>query len=399
MRIIFHADVNSAFLSWEAVKRIKNGEEDIRLEAAAVCGDTEKRRGVILAKSQTAKSCGVKTGEPVAMALRKCPSLKLYKPDFKLYKENSKRFVEILKRFSPKVEQFSIDECFLDMTGIVTRDEAVLSAEAIKRTIFDELDFTVNIGVGDSKLLAKMASDFEKPNKVHTLFPDEIEAKLWPLPVRRLLFVGSKTEEKLNSINIFTIGDLARANFDILSQAIGKKASETLKDYANGIDSSEVKTQHEKPKSISHSTTLERDISSLEDCYPVLLSLSDLVGLRLRQSNGKAQVVFITARRSDFKDFSRQAHLLNNTDNTNAIYEQAKKLLKDVFNSAKPVRLLGVGVTRLCFDGTEQISLFEDTLSQKQRRAEEAVDGIRRRFGKDKIVRAGTLKKEEQKDK
>ena len=169
MRIIFHADVNSAFLSWEAVKRIKNGEEDIRLEASAICGDTEKRRGVILAKSQTAKSCGVKTGEPVNYALRKCPSLKLYKPNFKLYKENSKRFVEILRSFSPDVEQFSIDECFLDMTGIVTRDKAISCDKNIQKAIFDELEFTINIGIGDSKLLAKMASDFEKPNKVHTL--------------------------------------------------------------------------------------------------------------------------------------------------------------------------------------------------------------------------------------
>lgn len=398
MRIIFHADVNSAFLSWEAVKRIKNGEKDIRHEASAICGDMEKRRGVILAKSQIAKNCGVKTGEPVNYALRKCPSLKLYKPNFKLYKENSKRFVEILRSFSPDVEQFSIDECFLDMTGIVTRDKAISCAKNIQKAIFDELEFTINIGIGDSKLLAKMASDFEKPNKVHTLFIDEIEAKLWPLPIRKLIFVGSKTEEKLKSINIFTIGDLAQANPYIISRTIGKKSGETLQNYANGIDLSEVKVRDEKPKSISHSTTLENDISVLEDCFPIMLSLSDLVALRLREHKGRAQVVFITARRNDFKDFNRQIRLLSPTDNTSLIYEQAKKLLEDVFSSAKPVRLLGVGVTQLYFDGLEQLSLFPDKFDQKQRRAEETIDSIRKRFGIDTIVRAGTIKNKEPED-
>ncbi|MDO5022749.1 MAG: DNA polymerase IV [Eubacteriales bacterium] len=398
MRIIFHADVNSAFLSWEAVRRLKNGEEDIRLFPSAIGGDSEKRKGVILAKSHIAKKFGVQTGEPVAHALRKCPALKLYKPDFKLYSENSRLFMGILNRFSPKVEQFSIDECFLDMTGIATKENATKFAKSIQSAVFEELGFTINVGIGDNKVLAKTASDFEKPNKIHTLFIEEISEKLWPLPVRRLLFVGSKTEAKLKSINIFTVGDLAHVNSDIVCRLLGNKAGIGLKNYANGIDLSEVCAHEEKPKSISNSTTLEKDIAVLEDCFPVLLWLTDNVAMRLRQCKGRAQVVSVVARRNDFVDLNKQLSLLIPTDNTNIIYEHAKKLLKELFFSAKPVRLLGVGVSRLSFDGLEQTSLFEDPKGKKQRMAQETIDQIRRRFGNDTIVRAGTLKKEEQQE-
>lgn len=178
-RLIFHVDVNSAFLSWEAARRVADGEPDLRLIPSAIGGDRDKRTGVILAKSIPAKKFGVTTGEPVAMALRKCPQLVLAKPDFALYTRNSKAFIAICRRFAPVVEQVSIDECFLDMTGTsLLYPDPIAIAHTIKDTIFSELGFTVNVGIAPNKLLAKMASDFEKPNKVHSLLASEIPQKL-----------------------------------------------------------------------------------------------------------------------------------------------------------------------------------------------------------------------------
>ena len=171
-RLIFHVDVNSAYLSWTAVKLLSEGKKDIRLIPSAVGGDKEKRTGIILAKSIPAKKFGVTTGEPVAAALRKCPKLVLVQPDFGLYERNSKAFMEICRKYAPVVEKFSIDECFLDMTGTQTLyPNPVEIATVIKDQIYGQLGFTVNVGIGPNKLLAKIASDFEKPDKVHTLFP------------------------------------------------------------------------------------------------------------------------------------------------------------------------------------------------------------------------------------
>ena len=183
-KLIFHVDVNSAYLSWEASRRVANGESDIRLIPAVIGGDREKRTGVVLAKSIPAKKLGINTGEPIGMALRKCPELVIAKPDFRLYEENSKKFMDICREYTPVVEKASIDECYLDMSGThrIYPDPVAL-AHTIKDRIRNELGFTVNIGIGDCKLLAKMASDFEKPDKVHTLFVSEIESKMWPLPI------------------------------------------------------------------------------------------------------------------------------------------------------------------------------------------------------------------------
>ena len=193
-RLIFHIDVNSAYLSWEAARRVAAGEPDIRLVPSAIGGDREKRTGIILAKSIPAKQYHVRTGEPVSIALRKCPGLLLLRPDFRLYEKNSRAFMQICRRYAPVVEKFSIDECFLDMTGTGSiYPDPTAVAGAIKDAIREELGFTVNVGIGPNKILAKMASDFEKPDKVHTLFTADIEEKLWPLPVRELFSVGGAT--------------------------------------------------------------------------------------------------------------------------------------------------------------------------------------------------------------
>ena len=232
-RLVFHVDVNSAFLSWEAAKRVAEGGEDIRLIPSAIGGDREKRTGVILAKSIPAKQYQIKTGEPVAMALRKCPDLYLAKPDFRLYERSSKAFMDICREYAPVVEKYSIDECFLDMSGtsLIYPDPVALAHE-IKNKIRDTLGFTVNIGIGENKLLAKMASDFEKPDKVHTLFLSEMEEKLWPLPVRNLFSVGHATAERLEKISIKTIGDLAKTDLKWVQNILGKKLGEQLHHYA-----------------------------------------------------------------------------------------------------------------------------------------------------------------------
>ena len=228
-RLIFHVDVNSAFLSWEAARRVGNGEADIRLIPSAIGGDRDKRTGVVLAKSIPAKKFGIKTGEPIGMALRKCPDLFLARPDFRLYVECSKAFMDICREYAPVVEKFSIDECFLDMSGTHRLyPDPVAIANTIKDRIREELGFTVNVGIGECKLLAKMASDFEKPDKVHTLFRSEIPQKLWPLPVRELFTVGASTAEKLEKSRIRTIGDLANSDLSAIQRIVGVKMGQQI---------------------------------------------------------------------------------------------------------------------------------------------------------------------------
>mgnify|MGYP002799991601 FL=1 len=249
-RVIFHVDVNAAYLSWEAVYRLRHlgVKEDLRKQAAGVGGDTALRHGIILAKSVPAKRYGIRTGESILEAKRKCPSLILVPPHYRLYEKASKAFMEILKEFSPAVEQYSIDEAFMDMTGThVLWHSPEAAAETVRKRIRDELGFTVNIGISSNKVLAKMASDFEKPDKVHTLFPAEIGTKLWPLPVSELFFVGSRTKRKLDSLGIYTIGELARTDPEILKSHL-KKQGEILWAFANGIDTSPVEPEPEANK-------------------------------------------------------------------------------------------------------------------------------------------------------
>ena len=238
-RLIFHIDVNSAFLSWEAARRVSNGESDLRLIPSAIGGDPERRTGVILAKSIPAKKAGVKTGEPIAMALRKCPELVLARPDFRLYEKNSAAFIAICREYAPVVEKYSIDECFLDMSGTaLIYPDPIATAHEIKNKIRDTLGFTVNVGIGSNKLLAKMASDFRKPDRVHTLFSHEIEAKMWPLPIRELFTVGASTADRFEAAGIRTIGDLARRDLRSVQYTVGKKMGEQIHRFACGIDDS-----------------------------------------------------------------------------------------------------------------------------------------------------------------
>ena len=392
-RVIFHVDVNAAYLSWEAVYRLRHlgAKEDLRKQAAGVGGDTALRHGIILAKSVPAKRYGIRTGESILEAKRKCPSLILVPPHYQLYEKASKAFIEILKEFSPAVEQYSIDEAFIDMTGtraLWYSPEA--AAEAIRKRVRDELGFTVNIGISSNKVLAKMASDFEKPDKVHTLFPEEIETKLWPLSVSELFFVGSRTKRKLDSLGIYTIGELARTDPEILKSHL-KKQGEILWAFANGIDTSPVEPEPEANKGYGNSLTLPFDVTEVCQARLALLSLSETLGARMRKDQVRAQVFTLSVKTWDFRCYSHQKKFSDPTDLTEEIYKRAVLLFGQVWKR-EPIRHLGIQGS--CLTGKDmpvQGSLFQGEAYEKRRRAEMTVDRIRQRYGADAVKRAAFL--------
>ena len=398
-RIIFHIDVNSAFLSWEAAKRVKNGESDIRKIASCIGGDPTTRRGVVLAKSNEAKKYGVKTGEPLSFSLRKCPRLQIFKPDFKLYNSCSKAFKNICKLYSPTMEEFSIDECFLDMTGIVSDfKQAVKIAYEIKDRIKNELGFTVNVGVGENKLCAKMASDFEKPDKVHTLFLSEVPSKMWSLPVGNLLFVGGASTKKLNSLGIYKIGELANTKIEFLAKYFGNKRSLYMHRFANAIDDSPVVSERPEPKGYSNSVTLEKNSSSIKEAYTVLLALSDAVTGHMRKDGNKAQSISVGIRFSNFKNQSHQMSFSEPLSTTNEVYEAAKKLLKELWKDRRPIRLIIISLTNLTKQcGCKQLSFFDKPKEEVKPRkksdekVDKVIDELRKKYGFNVIKRGGVM--------
>ncbi|RGF76936.1 DNA polymerase IV [Ruminococcus sp. AF31-8BH] len=391
-RLIFHVDVNSAFLSWEAAKRVKEGLPDLREIPSVVGGDPKQRTGIVVAKSIPAKKYGIQTGEPMAMALRKCPNLVVVPSDFRLYTENSLAFKAICRDYAPVVESFSIDEVFLDMTGTsLIYPDPIATAHEIKDKIHAELGFTVNVGISTNKLLAKMASDFEKPDKVHTLFPEEIPVKMWPLPIRDLLFLGKASEKRLQDFGIHTIGELAREKESAIQSLLGEKTGHQLYQYARGIDNSPVLAQAEESKGFSVEKTFNDDIVSVEQVLPILLEQCDIVATRMRRKGKKCSCISVTFRTLDFKNRSHQTSLSSATDVTDEIYENARRLFLE-FWKGQPLRLIGVALTGLTDESFEQMSLFEDTKKKEQRqKLDAALDAIRMKFGNDKITRASIM--------
>lgn len=364
------------------------GNEDIRLIPSAIGGDRDRRTGVVLAKSIPAKKYGIKTGEPVGMALRKCPNLYVAKPDFSLYEKCSRQFMDICREYAPVVEKYSIDECFLDMSGThKIYPDPMKIAIKIKEEIKQRLNFTVNVGIGSNKLLAKMASDFEKPDKVHTLYSHEIEEKLWRLSVRELFTVGASTADKLQKACINTVGELARIDVNILKSLVGVKLGEQLHLFANGIDDSPVMQEPEKAKGYSNSTTVETDVITSEEAYRILLSLADTTSARMRADGVRAFCIGVTIRGNDFRDRSHQKKLVEATDITNDIFEYSKQLFDELWDKKMPLRLLGISLTNVTDDENVQITLFGDDKKEKARAVDRAVDEIRSKYGIDTISR------------
>ncbi len=391
-QIIFHIDVNSAFLSWTAIQKLQEGELlDLRTVPSIIGGDIEKRHGVVLAKSIPAKDYSINTGEPIVNAMRKCPSLIVAAPNHHLYSEKSRQFIAYLSTLCPSLEQVSIDECFMDFTPIASDYESPkAAADFIKNEISDRFGFTVNIGISDKKVLAKMASDFKKPNLVHTLFSSEIKEKMWPLPVSSLYMCGKSSVEALRNLGIVTIGDLACSNLPIITSHL-KSHGHLLWNYANGVDDSFLLTQQTEAKGIGSSTTLPKDAITRADALPPLRQLSDSVSFRLREAGQLACMISVEIKYSDFTSCSHQMLLPSPTATNEAIYKASIRLFDELWNES-PVRLLGIRTSKLvsCTEPV-QLNLFQinqkEPESEKQRKLDLALDSIKHKYGKNAVVR------------
>ena len=393
-RYVFHIDVNSAFLSWSALKRLleEPGSVDLRTIPSAVGGDRQSRHGIILARSSEAKKYGVTTPEPIVQALRKCPNLVLIPPDFSWYSHCSQQLRELLCTYTDNLIPFSVDEAWAVFEGYEEMyGDPVEFAYRLKDEIKQKLGFTVNIGVSTNYLLSKMAGDFSKPDKVHSCFPDEIEQKLWPLPVEDLLFCGKSAAEKFRRIGIKTIGELANAD-DGLLRATLKSQGTGLKRYANGEDL-DLSDMDAARKSYSHSYTVPYDVTSADDAKQILLALTETLAARLRDDDAKAKCISLHITTDDFKRISRQKTLDRKTDITDEIYDTVCELTDEVWNRDMSARLLGVGASGIDDEEYDQISLFGEEERKKQMLCDSAMDSIRKRYGNAAVKRASLLKK------
>ncbi|MBQ9469386.1 MAG: DNA polymerase IV [Bacteroidales bacterium] len=359
-RVIFHIDVNSAFLSWSAVRLMQNGQSDIRLVPSVVAGDPSDRRSIITAASMPAKRLGIQTAQPVQQALRVCPELVIVRADWEWYKHCSRGFMAICRAYSTVLQQFSIDECFIDMSEPCATSAPVMLATQLKDEVHQRLGFTVNVGIGPNKLLAKMASDFEKPNRVHTLWADEVPGKMWPLGVRSLLWVGPKTEQQLVAQGTGTIGELACTPVEVLARAVGQRQAVLLHAYANGLDDSPVRTTPRVPKSYSAERTFPRDLVAPGDIDRALFRVACVVAHRIRRDGVSASTVSIFIKHSDFTVMRRQCQLQQPTSVTALILNAARHLLGSIWDGATPLRQVGLGVAKLSPTAEEPPSLFAD---------------------------------------
>ncbi len=390
-KIIMHIDVNNAFLSWTAVLYLKKGMKiDIRKTYAVIGGDEKARHGIVLAKSMPAKKRGVVTAETLFSAKKKCPNLKVYPPDYIFYKKMSDSMLDLIRSYSPDIEQMSIDECFLDYTPVKhLYGNEVEFAYKLKKEIYDKLGFTVNVGIGNNKLCAKMASDFSKPYKVHTLFENEIEEKMWPLLVDDLFGIGKKTAIKLHNLNINTIYDLAHTDSNFLYKYFKNQAFDMI-DSANGRGSDIVVSEENQPKGIGNEITLNRNISSKEELEPYLLALSENVAIRLRRQKKYASVVVVTLKDKFFRRFSHQKKLVNATNLTEEIYDTAIDILSEM-NTEDGIRLIGVRLDKLSETSSHQVSLFENLkVRENSNELEKTFDGLKEKYGF-KIIKKASL--------
>ena len=389
MRSIFHIDANSAYLSWTAVSMLEQGyPKDIREIPAAIAGDPENRHGIILAKSIPAKAYGIATGESLFDARRKCPELAVFPPDYELYMKCSDAMYDVIYQYSPQIQRYSVDECFMDYTLSEKKFGPPLeTAHRIRRQMEEELGFTVNIGLSSNKLLAKMGSELKKPNRVHTLYPEEMEQKMWPLPVGELFMVGRATTQKLNKININTIGDLAHADPHHM-KALLKSHGLLVWSYANGNDDSEVIPNSEIfQKGIGNSTTTKYDVTNRKEACKVLLALTEKVAMRLRKSDCKAFLISVSLKTDGFIRYSHQLQLQDPIDSTSEIYDHVCRLFDECWKG-ESLRHLGVSVSNLSRqEECIQLSIFDSGDTEKNQKLDEAVDKIREIYGEEAIMR------------
>ena len=397
-RIIFHIDVNSAFLSWTAVEQLKNGSKvDLREIPAIIGGDQSSRHGIVLAKSSLAKSYGIQTGEPVVNAFRKCPNLVTAPPNHKMYREKSRMLMDFLRTYTKKIEQVSVDECYMDFTELVGRYlTPVDGALEIKEEVKKRFGFTVNIGISSNKLLAKMASDFQKPDRIHTLFPEEVPQKMWPLPIKDLYMAGKSSVQVLKKLEINTIGALAQADPDLISLHL-KSHGRMLWEFANGIGTSTVQSEPEEAKGIGNSTTLREDARTMEEVCPVFEELAQSVGRRLKKAGKKAGMVSAEIKYYDFRTLSHQMQLEKPSNESDIICKAAVNLFREVW-TGEPVRLLGIRTSKLSDENEpEQLTIFdmkpEAEPDEKHKRLRKAMDELNKKYGEGAVIKASLMPK------
>ncbi len=391
-RIILHIDVNNAFLSWSAILLLHQGcNYDLREKYAVIGGDESKRHGIVLAKSPLAKKKGIKTAETLFSARKKCPNLMIVPPNYKWYQKKSYQLFKLLSSYTPDIEVASIDECYLDYTPIKNLYGDVLEfAKKLQQEIYDKLEFTVNIGIANNKLCAKMASDFSKPNKIHTLFDDEIENKMYPLPINDLFGIGKKTTIKLRNLNINTISDLANSDPEYLSKYFKNQAFKMI-EWAKGIDDSPVISENVERKGISNSTTLSHNLVYKEEVYPILEAISDNLAIDLRSKKKYASVIAVTLKDKYFRSYSHQTKLKNATNITSEIYEVSKKLLDEMWSN-EPVRLVGIRLDNLTSTSPHQLSLFDSLEKHEENKVlDETVDKLKAKYGSQVIKKASLV--------
>ena len=388
-----HIDVNNAFLSWTAVDLLKSGyKTDIRNIEAIIGGDESKRHGIVLAKSMVAKKKGVKTAETIRDAKRKCNDLKIYPPNYKLYNEMSNKLFDLISNYTPDLEKLSVDECFIDYTKVKKLyGDPIEFAYKLKQEIKTKLGFTVNIGIANNKLCAKMASDFLKPDKVHTLFLNEVETKMYPLPIEELYGIGRSGSKKLKELGINKIGDLANSNYESLYKFFKNQTNKII-NSAKGIDDSIVVSKKSESECISNSTTTSYNLNTLEDIYKYLYPLVENVSISLRKQNKYASLVGVMLKDKYFKTYSHQRRLKNPTSNTEEIYNITKQLVRELWNE-EGIRLVGVHLSKFSSNLTHQISMFEDVkVLEKNNELDKVLDKLKETYGSNIIKKASQIK-------
>lgn len=387
-RIILHIDVNSAFLSWSAIKLLKEGfNKDIRNEISVIAGDPNKRHGVIVAASIPAKKIGIKPPINLFEARKKTRDLIVVKPDYQFYKKCSENMINFLKSLFPEIQQYSIDECFIDYTTMkkIYGDE-VKFAYKLKNEIYKRFGFTVNIGIGNNKLSAKMASDFEKPNKVHTLYKYEFKNKVWNKDISELFMAGKSSCKKLRELNINTIGELANSDYDMLIRNL-KSQGKLLYEYANCIDESRVEPDmYEERKGIGLSRTLEYDSNDKKLIFSYLYDFSKEISKKLRDKKVYANTIIITIRNNEFKTINHQGKCINAVNLTDDIFEKAKQLFLNIWDK-EPIRLIGLRVTDFTSTNSIQLSIFDKNNDKHEKeQLQKIVDDINNKLGNSSVM-------------
>ncbi|MBD5100683.1 MAG: DNA polymerase IV [Clostridiales bacterium] len=389
MRRILHCDANNFYASVECML-----DPTLKDKFVAVSGNPDKRHGIILAKNQKAKECGVKTGEVIWEAKRKCPELVLVPPQFDKYVHYSDRIFEIYCQYTDRVEPFGIDECWLDVSSSMRLfGSAERIADELRQRIKDEIGITISVGVSFNKVFAKLGSDMKKPDATTVIDEDNYKTKVWPLDVADMLMIGRHTTQKLKAIGINTIGDLASANPKILVDKFGINGQK-MYDNANGINDEEVRLYYDKhiPKSIGNSTTLPKDLTERAEAKAVIMALCEMVAIRLRRHDFVAGGMHLGIRYNDLSYIGKQIKLPLKINSASSLCDYAMQIY-DSFRIAMPIRLLSVSTFDLSL-GSEsvQLSMLDDIQkSDKLARLDKSLDEIRKKYGYDAMKSASLM--------